>query len=203
MNGNLPKERKNNWKHLCPVHVYKKPSSQKEVHCPTRRRGTWWTLPLILSLCRWLLPPFSSCIWFLIFLGSVHQEACRKLLEKEQRTQWNRGWSYPANTKVLPCLLLSYEDTPHITTTSKPGLLFPWTIEVFLDALIATEVPKPCLPCLIKEVFMLVFSGKYCISAKNGEGCDLFGSSVRAAGNLPSVVPLCNQSYSLPSKVPI
>lgn len=150
----LLRERKNNCKHLCLVHMYKKPSSQKEVHCPTKRQGTWWTLPLILSLCRWLLPPFYSCIWFLIFLGSVHQEACRKLLEKEQRTQWNRGWSYPANTKVIPCPLLSYEDTPHITTTSKPGLLFPWTTEVFLDALIATEVPKPCLQCLIKEVFI-------------------------------------------------
>lgn len=82
VNGNLLRERKNNCKHLCLVHVYKKPSSQKEVRYPSKRQGTWWTLPLILSLCRWLLPPFSSCIWFLIFWGSVHQEACRKLLQK-------------------------------------------------------------------------------------------------------------------------
>lgn len=81
MNGNLLRERKNNCKHLCLVHAYKKNKSalRKLVHCPTKREGTWQALPLILSLFRWLLPSFSSCSWFLLFLGSVHQEAFNSL----------------------------------------------------------------------------------------------------------------------------
>lgn len=66
---------------LCTWIKKNKSAFRKLVHCPTKRQGTWQAPPLILSLFRWLLPSFSSCSWFLLFLGSVHQEAfnCLKM----------------------------------------------------------------------------------------------------------------------------
>jgi len=96
----------------------------------------------------------ASSLLFLHLISYLLRKRSPRGMQKTASKGWNRDWSYPANTKVMPCPLLSYEDTPHCATISKPGLLFPWTTEVFLDALIATVVPKPCLPCPIKEVFI-------------------------------------------------
>ena len=50
-----------------------------------------------------------------------------------------------------------------------------------------------CAP-LKQSLFTLVSSGKYHTNTKKREDSELSGSPVRAAGNLPSVVPLCNQA---------
>lgn len=182
------------------------------MHCPTKRQGTWQTLPLILSLCRWLLPSFSSCSWFLLFLGSVHQEAFNSL--KTVGRRWQQGEAGP----ILRTIPGGYS----AAETWKPFLSLCWIRNASYYNFKNRPAPPPldnqgvfghsgcqklqrcpnlayCAP-LTQSLFTLVSSGKYCTNAKKREDCDLFGSSVRAAGNLPSAVPLCNQAtLSLPN----
>lgn len=100
------------------------------------------------------------------------------------------------------CPFAEYEHTPYYNFKSRPA---PppdkWGVFGCNGCRKLWQCPNLayCAP-LKQSLFTLVSSGKYCANAKKREDCDLFGSSVRAAGNLPSVVPLCNQAtLSLPN----
>lgn len=182
------------------------------MHCPTKRQGTWQTLPLILPLCRWLLPSFSSCSWFLLVLGSVHQEAFNSLKRVGRRGQQGEagpilhtipgGYSAAEARKPFLSLFAEYEHAPYYNFKNRSAPP-PDNWGVFgpngCQKLQRCPNLAYCTP-LTRSLFTLVSSGKHCTNAKKREDCDLFGSSVRAAGNLPSVVPLCNQAtLSLPN----
>lgn len=132
--------------------------------CPTKRQGTWQTLPLILLLCRWLLPSFSSCIWFLLFLGSVHQESFNSLKRVGRRWQ---------QTEAGP-VLQTIPDGYSAAQTWKPflSLCWLWTLTMLqLQEEVCSSfkqpryfwtkwlpkamvVPIPCLLHPIKAVFI-------------------------------------------------
>lgn len=123
-----------------------------------------------------------------------------------------RGWSYPAHHPWwLLCwqkheshssLFAEYEHAPYYNFKNRSAPP-PDNRGVFrpngCQKLQRCPNLAYCTP-LTRSLFTLVSSGKHCTNAKKREDWDLFGSSVRAAGNLPSVVPLCNQAtLSLPN----
>lgn len=187
----------------------KKSALWKLVHCPTKRQGTWQTLPLILLLCRWLLPSFLQLN---SSLGKCSPRGIRLPEKAGKEVAAGRSWSYPANHPwwLLCCRNMEAIPIPflnmnmHHTTTSKIGLLLFRTTKVFLYIIAAKSYggahTLPTAPhessiylcwCLLESIAQMPWKGRL---------CDLFGSSVRAAGNLPSVVPFCNPAtLSLPN----
>lgn len=84
------------------------------MHCPTKRQGTWQVLSLILLLFRWLLPSFllfSS--WFLLFLGSVPQEAFNSLKMGGRAVAAGKRLVPPCKPSLAVTLLQKHESHSH------------------------------------------------------------------------------------------
>lgn len=185
--------------------VYKKKKSalRKLVHCPTERQGTWQTLPLILLLCRWLLPSFLQLN---SSLGKCSPRGIQLPEKAGKEVAAGRSWSYPANH---PCWLLccrNMEAIPipllnmnmHHTTTSKIGLLLFRTTKVFLYIIAAKSYggahTLPTAPhessiylcwCLLESIAQMPWKGRF---------CDLFGS-------LSEQQATCHQWYLFVTKL--
>lgn len=147
----------------------------------------------------------ASFLLFLHLISSLFRKCSPRGIQLPEKggkeVSAERGWSYPTNhpcwllcctnMKGIPASLLIMNT--HHATTLRTGLLLLRTTKVFLDKMAAQSYSSACCTPLRQTLFMLVSAGKYCTNTKR-RPCDLFGSSVKAAGTLVSVVHFCNQA---------